>query len=290
MNALLERYKSAVDHWPKAVDEKAVEVALLAHAKAVGQTQTKVVHALAALDALDARAARAALAALDARAALYYWGWDASYYAAYAVGAREINKVSVEAQYEPLITALENGLWFFYFTETEIVWYSQPVIKKDVQNRPHSERGPAFEFLGLREYFWHGVFIADHRVVDSPTTLTAAEIEAEQNAEVRRIMIERFGQAKFLLESGAKQIHKDDFGTLFSKNIQGDEPLVMVKVVNATPEHDGSFKDYFLRVDPQLRPLFTGNKKGKPQAMTAHNAVASTFGMCGEEYDPVLQT
>ena len=70
MNELLERYRLAADNWPKKVDEKAVEVALLAHAKAVGQKQTKVRYARDARDALAARAALAALAALDALAAL----------------------------------------------------------------------------------------------------------------------------------------------------------------------------------------------------------------------------
>ena len=104
------------------------------------------------------------------------------------------------------------------------------------------------------------------------------------------MMIERFGQARFLQESGAKEIHRDDFGTLFRKDIPGDEPLLMVKVINATPEHDGTFKDYFLRVAPDLRPLFLDGRKGDPQALTARNAVASTWGLRGENYDPVLQT
>jgi hypothetical protein len=69
-----------------------------------------------------------------------------------------------------------------------------------------------------------------------------------------------------------------------------DEPLVMVKVVNSTPEMDGSFKDYFIRVDPNCRPMLDDNKFGDPQELTARNAVASTFGKKGEEYDPVFQT
>jgi hypothetical protein len=171
---------------------------------------------------------------------------------------------------------MENGLWYFFFTEDEIVWYSQPNIKKDSQNRPHSESGHAFEFFGLRDYFWHGVFISDHRIIDAPSSLTVTEIEEEKNAEVRRVMIERFGQSRFLMESGAKEIHRDDFGILYRKEIPGDEALVMVKVVNATPEADGSFKDYFLRVPPSIT--------------RAHEAVAWTFDIPEDDYTPVLET
>ena len=50
----------------------------------------------------------------------------------------------------------------------------------------------------------------------------------------------------------------------------------MVKVVNSTPEPDGSFKDYFLRVPPDMQ--------------TAHQAVAWTFDKTVATYQPVLQT
>jgi hypothetical protein len=63
----------------------------------------------------------------------------------------------------------------------------------------------------------------------------------------------------------------------------------MVKVRNSTPEPDGSVKDYFLRVHPQLRPMIDGGL-GDPQPMTARNAVASTFGLRGEEYHPTVET
>jgi hypothetical protein len=63
----------------------------------------------------------------------------------------------------------------------------------------------------------------------------------------------------------------------------------MVKVANSTAEADGSFKDYFLRVDPALRPL-RADGSGEPQALTARNAVASTFGKRGEEYELAVET
>lgn len=50
----------------------------------------------------------------------------------------------------------------------------------------------------------------------------------------------------------------------------------MVKVVNSTPEPDGSYKDYFLRVPPTIT--------------TAHEAVAWTFGKTAETYAPAIET
>jgi hypothetical protein len=64
----------------------------------------------------------------------------------------------------------------------------------------------------------------------------------------------------------------------------------MVAVDNSTLEPDGTRKRYFLRVHPELRPLRADGTMGNPQTPTAHNAVASTFGMTGDQYHPVLET
>lgn len=58
---------------------------------------------------------------------------------------------------------------------------------------------------------------------------------------------------------------------------------------NSTLEPDGSRKDYVLAVHPQLRPLFASGF-GQSQKFTCHNAVASTFGLRGEEYHPEMET
>jgi len=164
------------------------------------------------------------------------------------------------------------------------------ILLVDDQNRPHCDTGPFCRWRdGFSLYSVHGVRVPAW-VIETPGKITVKKIESESNAEVRRIMIDKFGQSKYLLASGAVEIHRDDFGILYRKEIPDDEPLVMVKVVNSTAEPDGSFKDYFLRVNPGLRPLLAENKMGEPQAMTAHNAVASTFGKRGEDYELAEQT
>ncbi len=50
----------------------------------------------------------------------------------------------------------------------------------------------------------------------------------------------------------------------------------MVEVVNASPEPDGTFRTYFLRVPPRTA--------------TAKAGVAWTFGLTEEEYAPLRQT
>jgi hypothetical protein len=47
-------------------------------------------------------------------------------------------------------------------------------------------------------------------------------------------------------------------------------------VINSTPEPDGRFKRYWLRVPPDTK--------------TAHEAVAWTFGVPAKDYSPTVET
>jgi hypothetical protein len=148
-------------------------------------------------------------------------------------------------------------------------------------HRLHREDGPAVVWPdGWGVWSIHGVRVP-RQVVESPETLTPTQITTEPNVEIRRVMLDRFGTDRYIHESGAAKIHSDDWGDLYRAELRDDEPLVMVRVVNSTPESDGSFSTYWLRVHPELRPI---PSLGPPQAMTALNAVASTFDMTGEQY------
>jgi hypothetical protein len=113
-------------------------------------------------------------------------------------------------------------------------------------------------------------------VIEEPGAITLASISDEENLEVRRVMVERYGHARFLSDLGAKPLASDDFGTLYRVEFADDEPLTLVKVVNSTPEPDGSRKEYFLRVPPDMR--------------SAREAVAWTFGVLAHRYSPAVQT
>ena len=77
-------------------------------------------------------------------------------------------------------------------------------------------------------------------------------------------------------ECDAKKVHTDETGVLWRVDLPNDEPLVMVEVLNSTPEPDGTRRTYFLRVPPNTR--------------TARQGVAWTFGLAEEEYSPKFQT
>ena len=145
----------------------------------------------------------------------------------------------------------------------------------DVLGRLHREDGPALLCRdGWPLYRWHGVEIPS-LVIEQSERITVPMIDKESNAEVRRVMIERYGEERFLRNGNAKAIAKDEKGQLFRREIPGDEPLVMVRVKDATVSKDGQ-RTYFLRVPPTIE--------------TPRQAVAWTFEMDGAEYEPLVET
>jgi hypothetical protein len=148
-------------------------------------------------------------------------------------------------------------------------------IHLDDSKRLHNANGAALEFAdGFRHYAWHGTIVAKEAI--ETTELTIDKIHSENNVESRRVMVERFGVARYITESGATILDQDEYGVLYCQSIRGDEPILVLKVIDATAEPNGTFKEYFLRVPPQI--------------MTAREAVAWTFQMSEEEYRPLIQT
>lgn len=149
-------------------------------------------------------------------------------------------------------------------------------LKLDQEDRLHCETGPALSFRsGLELYFWHGIRIPQW-VIEDPERLSVQYIENEKNVEVRTALVERYGEAKFLTDSGAKVVHEDEYGTLYQKWVDDTYTLTMVKVTNSTANPDGTRTAYFLRVPNEVE--------------TAKEAVAWTFGLHKDEYNPVAES
>jgi hypothetical protein len=101
----------------------------------------------------------------------------------------------------------------------------------DDRGRAHNANGACCRWPdGSGLYAIHGVTVAS-RVVEHPDNLATTEIDRERNAEVRRVMIERFGPGRYLRETRARILdHQEGIGTLYRRDIPNEEPLVMLEV------------------------------------------------------------
>jgi hypothetical protein len=147
---------------------------------------------------------------------------------------------------------------------------------RDDQGRLHNTAGAAIQYPDGWGIWAVGGVRVNKEIIENPETITVDKIEGERNTEVRRIMIDLYGQSRYLIDSKARVLNADDYGTLYIKQVPDDEPIVMVKLINSTPEPDGTFKDYFLRVPPTMK--------------TAREAVAWTFGKSQSQYAPLVET
>jgi hypothetical protein len=183
--------------------------------------------------------------------------------------------------------------WWPY--EGIVVFSDRPThLTVDAQGRLHNETRKCIEYAdGWGFYASHGVALPEF-VIERPHEITVKKIAEENNAEVRRVMVDKMGRDRFLKESRAKKLATDDFGTLWEAfspdrgNPIGERRMMFVEVINSTAEPDGSFKNYILRVDPEA---YGGLK-------TARAAVASTWRkqdgsmafVTPEEYSPLVET
>lgn len=96
--------------------------------------------------------------------------------------------------------------------------------------------------------------------------------------ENREKRIEKSGGIKKLISQVKKEhIHSDDFGDLFRVFYKrGNRYYYFVKVINGTPEPDGSYTEYFLEVPPDME--------------TAKEAVAWTYGIHPDDYNLIIRT
>ena len=164
------------------------------------------------------------------------------------------------------------------FLRTAILVDRPSQIHWDSSWRLHSEEGAAIQYRdGSRLFFYHGVRVPPW-VVQCADQISLGAIDEERNVEVRRVMIDRYktgeelsGAARYIKDIKAEILdHDEQWGTLRFRHMQNDEPIVMLEVVNGSPEPDGTFKHYWLRVPPTIS--------------TALDAVAWTYGMSGKEY------
>jgi len=170
-----------------------------------------------------------------------WWGQHESYWIAFYAFCRDVVGVKYDDQRSRQLDMwrdIARSCCWWWCYENYVVLSERPTVCRmtEQEGRPHCEDGPALAFGdGYALYRWHGVDVPED-VVLHPEQLTVDRIDGETNAEVRRVMLERYGEGRYLQDSGAKAVHRDKYGVLYRKEIPGDEPIVMVRVTNATPE------------------------------------------------------
>lgn len=112
----------------------------------------------------------------------------------------------------PLMDLAKVCGWWIPYENVAVLQHRPLKILFDDQNRLHCDDGPAISYRAVCEetrvdiYAVHGVPVT-REIIEGNYGLQ--DIRGTENAEVRRVMVERYGVERYAIESGAVCIHTD---------------------------------------------------------------------------------
>jgi len=180
-------------------------------------------------------------------------------------------------------------------------------FKRDGDGRLHSDDGPAYisplrciwyqegkkhgldvDAFGSTCFYFENILVPP-RFIRDPDSLTFEEVIGHENTEIRYVGIKIYGFDRMRKEERFDVIDTDiaQDGTerellqcdgVFKERSGTSPPerITLIKVTNSTPHPDGSLKDYYLPIPPDMK--------------TCQQAVAWTFRMEPDEYAPSQET
>ena len=212
----------------------------------------------------------------------HFWSIISHHWESYWLSFYDFFRPFLPNEVKPLcgiMQAIEHGGWIFLFKDLVVITNRPSCIYLDDNGRLHHESKQALSYNdGFGVYCWHGYRIPIDKtwVITNPEKITRDSILNESNAEMRRIMIEKIGGEKFVELLDATKVSEDRYGQLFKKTID-DVDIAYARVVNSTPEPDGSNKIYWLSVNPV--------------SQTCHEAIGRSFlGENWRLYNPAIET
>ena len=140
----------------------------------------------------------------------------------------------------------ENANWWFPF-DTYCAVVDRPLrIELNDEGRLHSLEGKAMEFRdGFGLWYINGVEV-NEQIVMKPETLTFEQIRDEDNAEIKRIMIEQHGWDKYLESVPHEVVEVSASDKFHEALIKLEDMLVLLCSCPSTG------RVYALEVDPSI--------------------------------------
>ena len=172
--------------------------------------------------------------------------------------------------------------WTWWHDDVVAISGRPTVLRRDGAGRLHADDGPALAYAdGWSIFSWHGYALplGKEWIIAEKSLISPDLIDAEGNAELRRIMLEVFGFERYIEARGAIEVASDEmFGRprrLLSMRVAGEE-IRVIDVQNGSLEPDGSRRRFFL-----------GALRG---ANTPHEAVALSYGIDPKVYVEGVRT
>jgi hypothetical protein len=140
--------------------------------------------------------------------------------------------------------------WLFAYDDICIVCDRPLHLRFDNQNRLHAEGEPAIEFIdGYSLYSYHGVNLPEKYGKIHPQQWQSQWLLREENAELRRVLIQGIGYARICQELQAIELDNwQEYTLLKIDNDVDEEPIYLLKMTCPST----SFT-HALRVPPEMQ-------------------------------------
>ena len=126
---------------------------------------------------------------------------------------------------------LEHCGWIFSFEKICVVCDRPRHLRFDSQNRLHAEGEPAIEFAdGWNFYYYHGVELPETYGQLHPDLWKAEWLLSEDNAELKRVLIQGIGYDRIIQELAAEQIDSWQEYALLKIDNADVEPIYLLKM------------------------------------------------------------
>jgi len=143
-----------------------------------------------------------------------YGQHDASWLSFYDFMGQVVGLTEEVKELDALIRLAQTCGWVWFYDQEAFACERTSMLKLDDQGNLHCEDGPACEYPdGFSLFAYHGTLVPDW-VILHHDQITLKKIKAEENAEVRRVMREIYGEGRYLEDIGAKLIDADVEGAI----------------------------------------------------------------------------
>lgn len=144
-------------------------------------------------------------------------------------------------------TAKHCGFWWA-FRDIAVATPKPSAIRLDTESRLHAEGEPAVAYKGFNIYAYHGVRLPEKYGQLHPSQWQAQWLLTEDNAELRRVLIQGIGYEKIARELQAVELDTWREYTLLEIDNQVDiEPICLLKMTCPSTGHI-----HILRVPPNM--------------------------------------
>ena len=137
----------------------------------------------------------------------FAYGAHDAYWLGYYEYFLEVCDIKEAEKLRPLMELAKSCGWWMPYENVCILQHLHNELHRDEDGALHNEDDMAVKYPdGWGVYSWHGVRLGrEHEwIITNPDRITPEAIDNESNAEIRRVMLERYTISKYIQDIGAE--------------------------------------------------------------------------------------